>query len=207
VGRFGYCGAALVHLLLTGRGVSNSVDGGGGGGGGFGGVAARADVGFVPAAAALGQTAVGARLRVPRSPVWVAFSESHFFLLFVPPEGCVWPPSVAAPAAPPRTFGKRPKRPPAPPDARRCVGLRAVDAPGGARGDTDLLWFDGLAKQTRAHRLTVEGAVFGGAAGAAGDPGRIDFELSGLELIVGTIFGPQAAVNWNDVMPEEALTI
>ena len=90
----GYAAQEMVNLFLTGVASSNMFDGEkrleddtGAGSGDcvvMGGVPLRSDVGFLTLFEAFGNVSVGDNFKVPRCPIWVVCSESHYSTLFSP---------------------------------------------------------------------------------------------------------------------------
>ena len=94
VDRRGYASQEAVNLLLVGRATSNVFDGDRRLEDEVGntedvvtlrGIPSRGDVGFLTLHEAYGYYKVGDRLKDPRDPVWVVYSESHYSVLFAPP--------------------------------------------------------------------------------------------------------------------------
>ena len=93
VDRHGYASQEAVNLLLVGKACSNVFDGdrtlsdevrGSSDAVILKGVPRTADVGLLTLHEAYGQSPVGDRLKRPRRPVWVVYSESHYSVLVCP---------------------------------------------------------------------------------------------------------------------------
>lgn len=83
IGQFGHCTQELMNLLLTGKATSNVFDGDM-----FihemkvKGILAQADVGYLTQLESYQYCQVGSYLKVPKYPIWVIGSTSHFTVLF-----------------------------------------------------------------------------------------------------------------------------
>jgi len=85
IGQFGHCSQDLINLLLTGRGTSNVMDGQvelGDSGLCVRGLSSRSTIGYLSHLEALRYCEVGSFFKVPRVPIWVVGSSSHFSVLF-----------------------------------------------------------------------------------------------------------------------------
>lgn len=85
IGQFGHCNQELMNLLLTGRATSNVFDGSlamGDSGLSCNGTQSQADIGYLSYLEALRYVQVGRNYKVPRHPVWVIGSSSHFSVIF-----------------------------------------------------------------------------------------------------------------------------
>lgn len=85
IGNFGHCNQELVNLLLSGRAVSNVFDGTrpmGDSGLVLKGIHERNDVGYLTHLESMRFCQVGSFYKVPKYPVWVVGSSSHFTVLF-----------------------------------------------------------------------------------------------------------------------------
>ncbi|KAG7388472.1 hypothetical protein PHYPSEUDO_012533 [Phytophthora pseudosyringae] len=84
-GAFGHCTQELLNLLLTGKAVSNVFDGSvpmGDSGLSLHGVPERARIGYLTQLEALRYCQVGSYYKLPKFPVWVLGSSSHFSVGF-----------------------------------------------------------------------------------------------------------------------------
>ncbi|XP_035378120.1 probable ubiquitin carboxyl-terminal hydrolase MINDY-4 isoform X2 [Electrophorus electricus] len=88
IGAHGYCTQELVNLLLCGRAVSNvfddemRLDSGNGNFTLLKGIKERCDIGLLSLFEHYNICKVGSYLKMPRFPIWVVCSESHFSVLF-----------------------------------------------------------------------------------------------------------------------------
>ena len=85
IGNYGHCNQELVNLLLTGRASSNVFDSTkplGDSGMVLKGVLERSDIGYLTHLESMRYCQVGTYYKVPRFPIWVVGSSSHFTVLF-----------------------------------------------------------------------------------------------------------------------------
>jgi len=87
VGKFGYCTMEFMNLVLTGKAKSNVFDGDKDLSEGndimiLGGIAEQSEIGQLTLFETYGGVEVGSHLKVPKLPIWVVCSESHFSTVF-----------------------------------------------------------------------------------------------------------------------------
>ena len=87
IGQFGHSNQEVINLLLTGKATSNSFDGeialgDGAAGMSVKGVLTQTEIGYLSHMEALRYCQVGKYLKIPKFPIWVIGSSSHFTVLF-----------------------------------------------------------------------------------------------------------------------------
>jgi len=83
VARFGHCSQEIVNLMLIGQAVTNVFDGSKDMGGVIlQGIPKQSEVGYLTLLESLSYSKVGAHYKMPKNPIWVVGSQTHYTVLF-----------------------------------------------------------------------------------------------------------------------------